>query len=216
MLAHLVRREGPTNLADMASGRGQSRPSPSLPHAALQSLPSVPAFPRGAPVATKGVWIVVTDDREEVEATVRSLLVDVLGLDAGRVARFDDETELFGALPEFDSMAVATFLTEMEERLGILTAVISHQLVLVWTGFSMRAPEADFGRPDHCVGSQLDGAVSYSPPSASASRSPTTDAWLVTTSIETRSMIRRGRTFAAELRSAVQVLASANRRLRVW
>lgn len=71
-------------------------------------------------MSTKGVISVVSDDREEVEATVRSLLVDVLGLDSARVARFDDETELFGALPELDSMAVATLLTEMEERLGIL------------------------------------------------------------------------------------------------
>ena len=60
------------------------------------------------------------DDREEIEATVRSLLVDVLGLAPSRVAKFGDETELFGALPELDSMAVATLLTEMEERLGIL------------------------------------------------------------------------------------------------
>lgn len=71
-------------------------------------------------MATKGVLSVALDDREEVEATVRSLLVDVLGLNPARVARFDDETELFGALPELDSMAVATLLTEMEERLGIL------------------------------------------------------------------------------------------------
>jgi len=71
-------------------------------------------------MAAKGVAIVVSDDRAEVVATVRSLLVDVLGLSASRVARFDDETELFGALPEFDSMAVATLLTELEERLGIL------------------------------------------------------------------------------------------------
>ena len=61
-----------------------------------------------------------SDDREEVEATVRALLVDVLGLKSDRVAKFDDETKLFGALPEFDSMAVATLLTELEERLGIL------------------------------------------------------------------------------------------------
>ena len=60
------------------------------------------------------------DDRNEVEDVVRSLLVDVIGLPKSRVARFDDETELFGALPEFDSMAVATLLTELEERLGIL------------------------------------------------------------------------------------------------
>ena len=71
-------------------------------------------------MTAKGVISVTGDDREEVEATVRSLLVEVLGLDSARVAKFDDETELFGALPEFDSMAVATLLTEMEERLGIL------------------------------------------------------------------------------------------------
>ena len=60
------------------------------------------------------------DDRGEVDETLRALLVDVLGLPKSRVAAFTDETELFGALPEFDSMAVATLLTEMEERLGIL------------------------------------------------------------------------------------------------
>ena len=60
------------------------------------------------------------DDRKQVNDTVRALLVDVLGLTKSRVAKFDDSTELFGALPEFDSMAVATLLTEMEERLGIL------------------------------------------------------------------------------------------------
>jgi acyl carrier protein len=71
-------------------------------------------------MATKGDCIVAFDDSGDVEKTVRSLLVDVLGLPKSRVSRFDDETELFGALPEFDSMAVATLLTEMEERLGIL------------------------------------------------------------------------------------------------
>lgn len=71
-------------------------------------------------MATKGELIVALDDRGDVEATLRALLVDVLGLDRDRVAGFNDETELFGALPEFDSMAVATLLTEMEERLGIL------------------------------------------------------------------------------------------------
>ena len=64
--------------------------------------------------------IVALNDSSDVEATLRSLLVDVLGLSPERVAKFNDETELFGALPEFDSMAVATLLTDMEERLGIL------------------------------------------------------------------------------------------------
>lgn len=60
------------------------------------------------------------DDGLEVENTLRAVLADVLGLDPDRVARFDESTPLFGALPEFDSMAVAGLLTELEERLGIL------------------------------------------------------------------------------------------------
>lgn len=71
-------------------------------------------------MATRGERRVALNDRDDVDATVRALLVDVLGLSKSRVAKFNDETELFGSLPEFDSMAVATLLTEMEERLGIL------------------------------------------------------------------------------------------------
>jgi acyl carrier protein len=59
-------------------------------------------------------------DGDEVDATLRAVLVDVLGLPAERVADFTDVTPLFGALPEFDSMAVAGLLTELEDRLGIL------------------------------------------------------------------------------------------------
>ena len=59
-------------------------------------------------------------DETEVDATLRAVLVDVLGLRAEQVAAFDEATPLFGALPEFDSMAVAGLLTELEERLGII------------------------------------------------------------------------------------------------
>jgi acyl carrier protein len=55
-----------------------------------------------------------------VEAAVRGVLADVLGLSAERVAGFEADTPLFGALPELDSMAVAGVLTELEDRLGIL------------------------------------------------------------------------------------------------
>ena len=48
------------------------------------------------------------------------MLADVLGLDPARVGGVRRGTPLFGALPEFDSMAVAGLLTELEERLGIL------------------------------------------------------------------------------------------------
>ena len=60
------------------------------------------------------------NDENEVEATLRAVLADVLGMDKARVVGFREETPLFGALPEFDSMAVAGLLTELEERLGIL------------------------------------------------------------------------------------------------
>jgi acyl carrier protein len=56
----------------------------------------------------------------DVDAALRGLLAEVLGLPASRVAGFDADTGLFGALPEFDSMAVATLLTGLEERLDIL------------------------------------------------------------------------------------------------
>jgi acyl carrier protein len=54
------------------------------------------------------------------EDTIRSILSDILGLSQAQVAAMDDDTELFGALPELDSMAVAGLLTEMEDRLGIM------------------------------------------------------------------------------------------------
>lgn len=59
-------------------------------------------------------------DAEEIDVTLRATLADVLGIDPARVAAFDEATPLFGALPEFDSMAVASLLTALEERLGIL------------------------------------------------------------------------------------------------
>jgi acyl carrier protein len=55
----------------------------------------------------------------KIEDAVRGLLADVLGISADRVAAFDNDTPLFGALPELDSMAVAGLLTELEDRIGI-------------------------------------------------------------------------------------------------
>ncbi|HEX8486310.1 acyl carrier protein [Sphingomonas sp.] len=62
----------------------------------------------------------IPEGTAEVEATVRAVLVDVLGVSPERAAAFRSETPLFGALPELDSMAVAGMLTEIEDRLGIL------------------------------------------------------------------------------------------------
>lgn len=55
-----------------------------------------------------------------IEDCVRAIVVDVLGVSRERAATFDAGTGLFGSLPELDSMAVASLLTEMEDRLGIV------------------------------------------------------------------------------------------------
>jgi len=59
-------------------------------------------------------------DEVIAEVTLRELLSRVLGLAETQVSGFAESTALFGSLPEFDSMAVASFLTALEERLGIL------------------------------------------------------------------------------------------------
>lgn len=58
--------------------------------------------------------------RHAVDAQLRSILCDVLGLDSDDVEKFDGDTGLFGHLPELDSMAVAGLLTEMEDRMDII------------------------------------------------------------------------------------------------
>lgn len=59
-------------------------------------------------------------DSQTPEDAVRAVLAETLGLSPERVAAFDDDTGLFGSLPELDSMAVAGLLTELEDRLGII------------------------------------------------------------------------------------------------
>ncbi len=56
----------------------------------------------------------------ETDKMLRGILSDVLGLQKERVAGFTAETELFGHLPELDSMAVAGLLTEIEDRFDIV------------------------------------------------------------------------------------------------
>ena len=57
---------------------------------------------------------------DAIDTRLRAVLADVLGLDAERVAAFDADTGLFGHLPELDSQAVATLLTEIEDRFEIV------------------------------------------------------------------------------------------------
>jgi acyl carrier protein len=61
-----------------------------------------------------------TATAEAVEATLRALLAEALGMPPATIAGFTEATPLFGALPEFDSLAVANFLTAFEERFAVL------------------------------------------------------------------------------------------------
>ncbi|RSU48326.1 hypothetical protein BRX43_12475 [Sphingomonas sp. S-NIH.Pt15_0812] len=101
---------------DGRSGRGRSR----HPHSA-GPLPISPPPPNAAPIIR--IWNGEKDGvatKQTADQAVRQVLGDTLGLSAERVAAFDADTPLFGALPELDSMAVAGVLTELEDRLGIL------------------------------------------------------------------------------------------------
>lgn len=58
--------------------------------------------------------------RSAIDRDLKAILVDVLGLEPDEVDEFDNETGLFGHLPELDSMAVAGLFTEIEDRFDML------------------------------------------------------------------------------------------------
>lgn len=59
-------------------------------------------------------------NRSAIDRELKSIIADVLGVDADEADAFTPDTGLFGHLPELDSMAVAGLLTEMEDRLDIV------------------------------------------------------------------------------------------------
>ena len=50
---------------------------------------------------------------------IRNILDSTLGLN-GRAQKFTRDTALLGNIPEFDSMAVVTVITSIEEHFGIV------------------------------------------------------------------------------------------------
>lgn len=58
--------------------------------------------------------------RAALDNALKTILADVLGIDSDFAEALTAESGLFGHLPEFDSMAVAGLLTEMEDRLDII------------------------------------------------------------------------------------------------
>jgi len=57
---------------------------------------------------------------EDSDAALRDVLGQVLGLNAVRVAALTPATPLLGALPELDSMAIATLFGALEDRFAVL------------------------------------------------------------------------------------------------
>ena len=57
--------------------------------------------------------------RQEVSDQIKQLLIDSLSLDINR-QEMDDDMRLLGDLPEFDSMAIVSVITEIEETFGII------------------------------------------------------------------------------------------------
>lgn len=60
------------------------------------------------------------EDNHAIDQALREILVEILGIDDEQAQGFDKDSGLFGALPEFDSAAVANILTALEERFDIL------------------------------------------------------------------------------------------------
>ncbi len=55
-----------------------------------------------------------------IDADLRSVLGDVLGLNAARLAALRPDSPLLGALPELDSMAIATLFGAIEDRFDVM------------------------------------------------------------------------------------------------
>lgn len=57
---------------------------------------------------------------DTIDADLRTVLGDVLGLNAARLAALEPGSALLGALPELDSMAIATLFGGIEDRFGVM------------------------------------------------------------------------------------------------
>ena len=58
-------------------------------------------------------------NNQEVAVTVKQLLIDILSLDMS-VDEMTSDTLLLGDIPEFDSMAIVSVITALEETFGFM------------------------------------------------------------------------------------------------
>jgi acyl carrier protein len=75
----------------------------------------------GQPIKNEA-QLVTTEPTETttLDSELKSIIADVLGIEAEQADALDSDSGLFGHLPELDSMAVAGLLTEIEDRLDIV------------------------------------------------------------------------------------------------
>lgn len=57
---------------------------------------------------------------DQTDAMLRQVIGEVLALNPARIAALEPASALLGALPELDSMAIATLFGAIEDRLGVL------------------------------------------------------------------------------------------------
>ena len=62
----------------------------------------------------------MSTDNDAIDTKVRAILSAILGISEERARHFNNQTGLFGSLPELDSMAVAGLLAELEDQFGIV------------------------------------------------------------------------------------------------
>jgi acyl carrier protein len=74
----------------------------------------------GQPTKDEATLVIAEPSEKTLDSELKSIIADVLGIDAEQANAFDADSGLFGHLPELDSMAVAGLLTEIEDRLDIV------------------------------------------------------------------------------------------------
>ena len=84
----------------------------------MNTSPATGETPVEAEVVDTGMGLPMS--RAALDTALKSIIADVLGIDADQADELDADSGLFGHLPELDSMAVAGLLTEMEDRLDIV------------------------------------------------------------------------------------------------
>lgn len=87
----------------------------------MSSKPVLPDATGSNPSSKPDLRIVSQDGADEsADAQLKSILCDVLGIERDDAAELDEQSGLFGHMPELDSMAVAGLLTEIEDRFDIV------------------------------------------------------------------------------------------------